>query len=70
MKIEQIQYILEIHKTGSISRAAQNFYTSRPNVSNALRNLENELGFEILERETTGVKFTKKGFFLSRSAKT
>lgn len=50
MKIEQIQYILEIYKTGSISKAAQNFYMSRPNLSNSIRNLENEVGFDILER--------------------
>ncbi len=61
MKIEQIQYILEIYKTGSISKAAQNFYMSRPNLSNSIRNLENEVGFDILERGTDGVTFTKKG---------
>ena len=60
MKIEQIQYILEIYKTGSISKAAQNFYMSRPNLSNSIRNLENEVGFDILERGTDGVTFTKK----------
>ena len=61
MKIEQIQYILEIYKTGSISKAAQNFYMSRPNLSNSIRNLENEVGFDILERGTDGVTFMKKG---------
>ena len=61
MKIEQIRYVLEIYKTGSISKAAQKFYMSRPNMSNSVRNLENEVGFEILERSVDGVKFTKKG---------
>ena len=61
MKIEQIRYVLEIYKTGSISKAAQKFYMSRPNMSNSVRNLENDVGFEILERSVDGVKFTKKG---------
>ena len=61
MKIEQIRYVLEIYKTGSISKAAQKFYMSRSNMSNSVRNLENEVGFEILERSVDGVKFTKKG---------
>ena len=61
MKIEQIRYVLEIYKTGSISKAAQKFFMSRPNMSNSVRNLENEVGFEILERSVDGVKFTKKG---------
>jgi DNA-binding transcriptional LysR family regulator len=61
LKIEQIRYVLEIYKTGSISKAAQKFYMSRPNMSNSVRNLENEVGFEILERSVDGVKFTKKG---------
>ena len=64
MKLEQMQYIVTIYETGSISRAARKFYTSRPNISNAVKNLENELGFEIMERGTGGVSFTKKGQLL------
>lgn len=66
MKIEQIEYILAVYKMGSISKAAKQFYMSRPNLSNSIRNLENELGFEIMERGTDGVKFTKKGEILIR----
>lgn len=66
MKIEQMQYVLAIYETGSISRAAQKFYMSRPNISNAVKNLENELGFEIMKRGTDGVTFTKKGLLFVR----
>lgn len=61
MKIEQMRYIVAIYETGSISKAAQKFYMSRPNISNAVKSLETELGFEIMERGADGVKFTKKG---------
>ena len=66
MKLEQVRYILAIYKYGSISKAAKEFYISRPNISNAVKNLEGELGFEILERGTKGVQFTNKGMALVR----
>ncbi len=68
MKIEQFQYILAIYETGSISKAAERFYLSRPNISNAVRNLENELGFEIMERGAKGVRFTKEGLLFVQKA--
>lgn len=68
MKIEQIQYVLAIYETGSISKAAERFYLSRPNISNAVRNLESELGFEIMERGAKGVHFTKEGLLLAQKA--
>ena len=61
MKTEQFQYVLELFKTGSISKAAKKFYMSRPNLSNSIRTLEDELGFDILERGVNEVKFTEKG---------
>lgn len=68
MKIEQIQYVLAIYETGSISKAAERFYLSRPNISNAVRNLESELGFEIMERGAKGVHFTKEGLLFAQKA--
>lgn len=64
MKVEQFRYVLEIYRTGSISKAAKKFYMSRPNMSNSIKSLEQEVGFEILERGTSGVKFTEKGMKL------
>lgn len=61
MKTEQLQYVLELYKTGSISKTAKKFYMSRPNMSNSIRALENEVGFDILERGLNGVKFTERG---------
>lgn len=57
-----------IYETGSISKAAERFYLSRPNISNAVRNLENELGFEIMERGAKGVRFTKEGLLFVQKA--
>ena len=66
MKTEQFQYVLELYKTGSISKTAKKFYMSRPNLSNSIRSLESELGFDILERGVNGVRFTEKGLAFVR----
>lgn len=66
MKTEQIQYIIAIYETGSISKAAEKFYMSRPNMSNSVRSLEKEVGFEILNRGEGKATLTKKGMDLLR----
>lgn len=61
MKIEQLRYVLTIYETGSISKAAKALYLSQPNISNSVKNLEQELGFHILIRDVSGTRFTEKG---------
>lgn len=61
MKIAQMEYALEIAKTGSVSKAAKNLYLSQPNVSIALKQLEDELGFPIFLRSNFGVQITDRG---------
>ena len=64
MKLEQISYILEIAKQGSIGKAAKKLYMSQPNLSMSIRMLEEELGFKIFERSNSGVELTAKGMEL------
>ena len=47
MKMYQIEYLLATVESGSISRAAEDLMVSRPSVSRALRELEEEFGVEI-----------------------
>lgn len=61
MTIQQLQYVLEIAKTGSVSKAAKNLFLSQPNLSNAIKNLEHELGMVIFERNPMGMHLTAKG---------
>jgi len=58
---QQLQYLVEIHRTGSISHAASNLYMSQPNLSRILRDMENTLGYPIFERTRKGVRPTEKG---------
>lgn len=68
MTIQQLQYVLEITKTGSVSKAARNLYLSQPNLSNAVKNLEHELGISIFERTTMGMQLTGNGQRLVQKA--
>lgn len=61
MNLNQIQYLLAIHKYGSITKAAQHLFVSAPSVSNAIKHLEEELNCTLLMRHYTGVHFTDEG---------
>lgn len=61
MNLNQIQYLLAIHKYGSITKAAQHLFVSAPSVSNAIKHLEEELNCTLLLRHYTGVSFTNEG---------
>ena len=65
-----LKYVLEVEQCGSISRAAQNLFMAQPNLSKAIKDLEEELGFVIFNRTTGGVTVTEKGAeFLYHSRK-
>ena len=61
MNTLHLKYALEIEKTGSISQAAQNLFMAQPNLSKAIKDLENELGYVIFKRTSSGVIATEKG---------
>ncbi|MDO4281835.1 MAG: LysR family transcriptional regulator [Peptococcaceae bacterium] len=61
MRLTQLEYLLEIKKQGSISKAAQHLYIAQPSMSTAIRDLEKELGFDLINRSKRGVTFTSLG---------
>jgi DNA-binding transcriptional LysR family regulator len=61
MKIEQYLYAIEIADTGSFSQAARNLYVSQPNLSYAIKQLEQRIGFSLFKRTPTGVIPTIEG---------
>ena len=58
---QQLQYLIEIERTRSISQAAANLYVGQPNLSRLLKDTEENLGFPIFERTRKGVRPTEKG---------
>lgn len=56
-----LQYAVEVEKTGSITQAAANLYMDQPNLSKAIKNLEEGLGAPIFKRTPKGVVPTERG---------
>jgi len=61
MKLFQIEYLIAVCEYGSISQAADELLVSRPAVSRAVRDLEEEFGVTFFQRTTTGVALTEAG---------
>ena len=61
MNIQHLKYALEVEKTGSISKAAENLYMNQPHLSKAIRELEENIGINVFNRTPKGVLPTKKG---------
>jgi LysR family transcriptional regulator, cys regulon transcriptional activator len=52
MKFQQLRYLVAVHENGlNITTAARHLHTSQPGVSRQLKLLEEELGFQLFERE-------------------
>ena len=61
MRLEHFQYIVEIARCKSMSKASKKLYITQPSLSTAIQNLEEELGFQIFKRSAAGVALTEKG---------
>ncbi|MET3557879.1 DNA-binding transcriptional LysR family regulator [Streptococcus rupicaprae] len=61
MRIQQLQYVIKIVETGSMNEAAKQLFITQPSLSNAVRDLENEMGIEIFHRNPKGITLTKDG---------
>jgi len=61
MRLEQLQYLSAIRKYHSMILAGEQLHISQQNISLAIANLENELGFTLVERTNKGSKLTEAG---------
>jgi DNA-binding transcriptional LysR family regulator len=68
IEIKQLQYFTVCAREGSFSKASEVLYTTQPNVSRVIRDMENELGFSLFQRKGRGIFLTKEGERVSRFA--
>ena len=61
MTNNQIQYMIEVARTGSVNQAARNLFISQSALSNAIRSVEQEFGRKIFHRSSRGVTLTPFG---------
>lgn len=61
MNFVHLKYAITVAETGSISKAAEKLYVAQPNVSRGIKELEQELGITIFERNSKGIVITPDG---------
>lgn len=61
MNIIHLKYAIMVAETGSMSKAAEKLYVAQPNLSRAIKELENELKIAIFDRNSKGIVITPDG---------
>ncbi|RWM97432.1 MAG: LysR family transcriptional regulator [Mesorhizobium sp.] len=66
--IRQLQFFIAVAEQGTVSGAAQNLSISQSSVTEAIKELEGDLGVELFERHPRGLNITHKGHQFLRHA--
>lgn len=67
MELRQLEYFQMVCKLKNITRAAEKLHVSQPSITNSIKNLENELGVNLLDRSNKQICITNEGeIFLKR----
>lgn len=61
MTLQQLKYVIAIAEKGSINEAAKVLYLSQPSLTNAVHELEKELGLQLFIRTNKGIRVTHDG---------
>ncbi|GGO01289.1 LysR family transcriptional regulator [Saccharibacillus kuerlensis] len=61
MTLQQLRYAIEVAGCGSINEAAKRLFISQPSLSNAIKDLEQELGITIFDRTNRGITLSADG---------
>ncbi len=68
MNLLHLKYALEVEKTRSINKAAENLFIGQPTLSKSIKKLEEDLGFTLFIRTPSGIMPTADGErFLARA---
>lgn len=61
MELRHLRYFIEVALEENVTRAAEKLHVSQPALSRQVRDLEDELGFALLERSAKSVALTEAG---------
>lgn len=61
MTLQQLRYVVMVAEKGTISEAANALYISQPSLTNAMKELENEMQITLFIRTNKGVIVTNEG---------
>lgn len=69
MNLLHLKYAVEVEKSRSISKAADDLFMGQPNLSRAIKELESALGITIFKRTSKGISPTPQGIEFLQYAK-
>ncbi len=70
MELRHLRYFVAVAEMENVSRAALKLHVSQPALSRQIRDLENEIGFCLLERTAKSVRLTDAGRAFLNDART
>lgn len=65
MTLTQLRYAITVASTKSMNEAARKLFISQPSLSQAIKELEDEIGVEIFRRTNRGISVMPEGRSLS-----
>lgn len=69
MQLDDIEVLVTVAETKSLSQAAERLYMSRPGLSQKIANIEARFGMKLYERTSTGVVPTPAGVIVTKFAR-
>lgn len=69
MELRHLRYFVAVAETENVSRAALKLHVSQPALSRQIRDLEDEIGFLLLERTAKSVSLTEAGRVFLKEAR-
>src|SRR5215212_3922718 len=63
-ELRLIRYFVEVAQERNVTRAAERLHVAQPSLSAAVRQLEGQLGVDLLERRGRGIALTPAGELL------
>jgi DNA-binding transcriptional LysR family regulator len=61
MELRHLRYFVAVAEAENVSRAALKLHVSQPGISRQIRDLEDEIGFQLFERSAKSLKLTNAG---------
>lgn len=68
MRLNQFRFLIGLEKYKTFSKTAEELLVAQPSISQAIKELEEELGYKLLLRDGKQVSFTAKGLWVLEKA--